>query len=223
VTVTTNIATLAQTFIHKIAQDNRIRLSPFDRTRWLKGAYSTMQRTLRDGYEPLSPEQKSKLEKWLFAEVLCDRAHSLDNLESIIGSIASQYRISAGHSQKLVGMLSKYAYAATCVSLPDLPLDIKAYVDRNLMLLPVPIDNYVLGALLADHRPDFPDIIDRGLGFRLRDSTGDFPWSRMIQSSTWRSMQARIQAIAKSRLQSPLEFEMRSLWVEPRWTAKPRS
>jgi hypothetical protein len=218
----TDIAPLAQKFIDKIAQDNRIHLAPFDRIRWFKGAYSTLQRTLRDGYQPLSPEQKRELEERLFSEVLCDRTHSLDDLESIISGIATRYRISAGHSQKLVGMLSKYAYAATCVSVPDLPSDVEAYVHRNLMSLPVPIDNYVLGSLFANHRSNFTDIIDRGPGFRLRDSTGEFPWSRMSQSSTWRSMQVRIQAIANSRLQSPLEFEMRSLWVEPRQTHSPR-
>lgn len=204
---------LGESFIAQIAERNRIHLLPFKRPLWFAAAYSTMQRTLRGEFTPLLPEQKNRLEERLFSQLLDGRRLSLDSIGREIGEISSEYGISVGHAQKVVGMLSKYAYATAHVAPHELPANLLQFVEWNIDDLPVPIDNFVLEALFQKYRENFGDIVKRGATYKVLSGDDEVPWSRLPSLSVWQSLQRRIQSLAVAQSQTPMEYEMRNLWV----------
>lgn len=208
-----SISKLAHDFLRQIQTRNKIRLLPFDPSRWFRGAYSTIQRTLRDSYQPLDEAQKQDLSRRLFTELLRNREISSEEFSSLIVGAAAEHQLSVGHMQKIVGMLCKYSFVGAKVSAGDIPEEINGFVKKNEKHLPVPIDNYVLRELATEFSDRFLDISRTGATFRVAEDNGPVAWSRMQNIETWGRMQNRISELALEHGLSPMAFEMRYLWV----------
>ena len=211
-------------FIEQIRKGNRIKLVPFDEKEWFRGAYSTLQRTLRDGYKPLSSAQKESCREFCIQRLLRLKSASFDKcLEQLIKDLSSQYSISIGHSQKLLSIITKYAFAVYHGFPQKLPVKWSEFVASNKRSLPVPIDAIVLHALKTGYPDCFEDIKssqsqNRNTG-KLNSPAAYLhvknkwqPWSRLTDYDAYFSLQDRIRFLANETNVSPLEFEMIKLW-----------
>lgn len=217
------IESLYTAFINQLKDRNRIYLLPFDRQEWFRGAYSTIQRTLRDNFSPLNEAKKSECANLLFQKIPRLSGQDFDQkLKSLIRETAKDFKVSIGHSQKLISILTKYAAACHRHSEAKMPKDWKSFAQSEFGRLPVPIDAVVLCQLKARYPQKFSDVEagtrkdkkDRptywakvGIG---KDSQA---WSRISDYDTYWSLQERIRELAKDQKVAPLEFEMRHLWV----------
>ena len=205
---------LCISFEQRILTRNRIRLCPFNERKWFNGAYSTIQRTLHTDYSPLSDDQKISCLEELFSHIfqlpLCNSGQKLD---AMITQFSSKYRISIGHSQKLISIIIKYAYVANHIECIGVPKDVKEFVSNNICHLPIPVDTIVLDIL----RRDFPDNvfpISKSGYSRIQQTDGKLvTWSRLQDIESYRILQTEMGHIATSKQWTPMEFEMRSLWV----------
>lgn len=217
---------LGEHFIIQIANRNRIVLSPFDKAHWFSGSYSTIQRTLRNGFSPLTDKQKTNCAKLLFCNIPALRVGEFDKkLRDLVEQVAHDYCLSKGHAQKLVSILCKYAVAVHFAKLVDLPCDWQNLVSTHAERLPVPIDTIVLFSLKEKYPYDFKDVnagrtLDnkkkRYIYYATIGKTSccrGVAWSRLTDYDSYWSLQTRIRGLAKAEKLSPLEFEMRHLWV----------
>lgn len=210
-------------FIDQLKARNRIDLLPFDRQEWFRGAYSTIQRTLRDNFSPLSEANKSKCADMLFQEIPRLSGQDFDQkLKSLILKTAQDFNVSIGHSQKLISILTKYAVACHRNFEAQIPEDWKSFAQSEFGRLPVPIDAIVLFHLKAHYPKKFSDV-EAGTGkdkkgrptywARVVIEEGSQAWSRISDYDTYWSLQERIRGLAEAQNVAPLEFEMRHLWV----------
>lgn len=210
-------------FIDQLKARNRIDLLPFDRQEWFRGAYSTIQRTLRDNFPPLSEANKSKCADMLFQEIPRLSGQDFDQkLKSLILKTAKDFNVSIGHAQKLISILTKYA--AACHRHPDaqMPEDWKSFAQSEFGRMPVPIDAIVLYQLKKLYPQEFSDV-EAGTGkdkkgrptysAKIVKNGASQAWSRISDYDTYWSLQTRIRALAEAKKVAPLEFEMRHLWV----------
>lgn len=206
-------------FINQLKLRNRISLQPFDQQKWFQGAYSTIQRTLRKEFKPLSRDEKATCAKLLFSEIPLLSGQNFDvNLKNLILQIATEFNVSIGHAQKLISILAKYA--AACHG--EIPQDWKSLIHSEFERLPVPIDAIVLFQLKDRYPEMFCDIIagsgmdtEKRLTYwaRVAEQNTTVSWSRISDYKTYWSLQERIRKLAKAENLAPLEFEMRHLWV----------
>lgn len=210
-------------FIDQLKIRNRINIVPFDKRRWFRGAYSTIQRTLRDGFSPLSKEGKDACADMLFKEIPRLSGKGFDaNLQSLILKTAAEFKVSIGHAQKLISILIKYAAACAVSSKGQLPEDWKSLVQSEAERLPLPIDAIVLFRLKTLYPDKFSDVLG-GSGTdkkgrptywaRVSCDKASAAWSRISDYPTYWSLQKRVRDLASADRASPLEFEMRHLWV----------
>lgn len=210
-------------FIIQLKRRNKITLLPWEQDRWFRGSYSTIQRTLRNGFSPLSDDQKTKCAELLFSELQKLKSDGFDKgIESLILRISSDFSLSVGHAQKLVSITTKYAAACNARSDGGMPDALKSMVKSNYDLLPVPIDAIVLYQLRQRYPSEFSDV-QAGTGkdkrgrpiFWAKVCVGDKfeAWSRISDYKTYWSLQLRIRSLAAKTHESPLEFEMKNLWV----------
>lgn len=210
-------------FIEQLKARNKIKLLPFNMERWFSGSYSTIQRTLRGSFSPLSNADKSKCADILFREIPRLSGKNYDSkLKFLILNTAKDFNLSIGHAQKLVSILTKYA--AACYNYPDarVPEDWKSFAQFEFGNLPVPIDAIVLYKLKQLYPEQFNDIV----AGTARDKKGrpiywakvlkngaSQTWSRISDYDTYWSLQVRLRVLAEENNLAPLEFEMRHLWV----------
>jgi hypothetical protein len=214
---------LHNAFIEQLKARNRIHLLPFDKQHWFLGSYSTIQRTLRDGFSPLSIAEKDACADLLFSEV--PRISEVDfdsKLKELVLRVAQDFKVSIGHAQKLISILMKYAAACCGHADAHLPDDWKSFAQSESGRMPVPIDAIVLYKLSELHPQEFSDV-EAGAG---KDKKGrptywakvvtenkSQAWSRITDYTTYWSLQTRIRRLAEAKNVVPLEFEMRHLWV----------
>lgn len=221
--MTKPIEQLFADFLSQLREKNRIKLVPFDEQRWFRGAYSTIQRTLRDEFKPLTEDSKVSCASVLFKDIPKLKGNVFDqNLKDLILKTAKDFNVSIGHAQKLISVLTKYAAACHHHSDSQVPDDWKKLVQSKLGRFPVPVDAIVLYRLKQHYPDQFSDVI-AGSG---QDKKGrqtfwakvvkngvSQTWSRISDYETYWSLQKRIRALAKANKVAPLEFEMRCLWV----------
>jgi len=169
---------------------------------------------LHTDYSPLSDDQKKSCRMELFSRISgLVLSNSGEELDKMITHFSSKYKISIGHSQKLISIIIKYAYVANHIKCDDVPKDVKEFVSNNICHLPIPVDTIVLDIL----RRDFPDnvfpISESGYS-RIQQTNGAWvTWSRLQDIKSYRTLQTEMGHIATSKQWTPMEFEMRSLWV----------
>ena len=214
---------LTRTFIARIAERNKIKLIPFDENSWFRGAYSTISRTLHGAYNPLDVKGRFLCQAFLMQTLPGLVGCNFDlELKALLTKISSDCRISIGHSQKLVGIVSKYAFTVSRVYPKDLPNNWKQYVDKNASLLPVPIDAIVLFNLKNKWPKYFEDIkATRTLNattnqynysaYVLQENC-HVTWSRITDFDIYSSLQSRIRELACESNIATLEFEVSNLW-----------
>jgi len=211
-------AELGQSFI------DQVKLPPFDKDDWFRGAYATIQRTLRDGFAPLSIDEKKRCSEMLFSGIAGLGVCSFDQeLRQLIVETAREFSLSIGHAQKLLSILCKYALASYLVDPLRLPPRWGELMTNHEMRLPIPIDTIVLFSLKNSHPSKFGDVNAGRTLDKLRDrysywatideSGRPTSWSRLNGFEVYWSLQTRVREIAKGRYLSPLEFEMRYLWI----------
>jgi hypothetical protein len=217
------IEQLFAAFTAQLKARNRISLLPFNRQEWFRGAYSTIQRTLRGNFSPLIEEDKRKCAGLLFREIPLLSGRDYDQkLKSLILKTAQDFKVSIGHSQKLISILTKYSAACHQHPKAQMPDDWKSLAQTEFGRLPVPIDAIVLYQLKARYAEKFNDV-EAGTGrdkkgrpsywARVVIEDGSQAWSRISDYDTYWSLQERIRKLAKAKSVAPLEFEMRHLWV----------
>lgn len=214
---------LCSRFIQQLEERNRIKLLPWDEARWFRGAYSTVQRTLRGDFSPLTRPQKSSLTELLFGEIPRIAGRNFDKrLKHLIERLVPEFSISIGHAQKLISILLKYAVVCHHCHPGSIPNAWTNLIEAHVGHLPVPIDAIVLYRLANLFPKQFGHVC-AGSG---RDKRGrptywatvtsgakSEAWSRVSTIKTYWSLQERIRLLAASRGCTPLEFEMKNLWV----------
>lgn len=210
-----------------------IVLVPFNEGRWFQGAYSTIQRTLRDGFDRLSDAQKDECSARLFKGIPMLGAQSFDQeLRQLVLGLAEDFSLSVGHSQKLVSILCKYSFAVHIGCSSQVPLRLGELVTQHEFEIPVPIDTIVLFGLKSKYPEKFDDImagrsldrkgrynywatIDQETGTLTNDQGArtSTAWSRLTDYDRYWSLQTRVRELANVEKLSPLEFEMRYLWL----------
>jgi hypothetical protein len=214
---------LATNFIDQLKARNKVDLLPWDKRRWFRGAYSTIQRTLRGGFSPLSTKQKCDCADLLSREIPALAGREFDlKLKSLVHRTADEFKLSVGHAQKLISILTKYATACHMHSSLSVPEGWRSLVDSNFDHLPVPVDAIVLFQLRILYPNHFPDV----LPFSGKDKNGRpthwakilsgntaVSWSRISDYNTYWSLQVRIRELAEANKVAPHEFEMRYLWL----------
>jgi len=220
-----SLKSLSNIFIKKIQRDNRICLIPFSESEWFRGAYSTIQRTLHDGYIPLESQQKEACQRYVNMGLLALRAHDFDcGLKQLILGIAKNYHLSIGHSQKLVSILSKYAFCVYYADRNCIPKDWSKFIESCETKLPVPVDAFVLHALQHKFTAEFPDVKSyqsknsktgkSSTSAYVRVGTQWIPWSRLDDYDVYWSLQTRIRKLTERFIiDTSIEFEMRWLWT----------
>jgi hypothetical protein len=210
-------------FIRQLKERNRIQLLPFDQQTWFLGAYSTIQRTLRNCFSPLTDLQKAECADFLFRQIVRLPGKNFDSkLQKLILQTAKDFKVSIGHAQKLISILTKYAAACHGRPAGKVPEDWKALAQSEFERLPVPIDAIVLFQLKKHYPLKFKDVVaGTGRGKKghptywakvvMEDKSQ--AWSRISDYDTYWSLQKRIRELAKDKKVAPLEFEMRHLWV----------
>mgnify|MGYP006983099165 CR=1 FL=1 len=219
-----SIAALGEKFVHQLLKRNRIRLLPFDRREWFRGAYSTIQRTLRNEFRPLSAEQKMQCVETIFSRIAALRAEQFDaDLQALLVELSTEYAISLGHAQKLVSILIKYTFVCCEMREAHVPEPLRVFVQTNKARLPVPVDAIVLGALAIQFPKAFQDIVvkvtsarevRRSYSAKIQQSSHWVSWSRLSEYRVYESVQVRVRELAVGAMLTPLEFEMRHLWVQ---------
>jgi hypothetical protein len=214
---------LYNAFIEQLKARNRIHLLPFNKQQWFRGAYSTIQRTLRDGFSPLVEEDKKVCADLLFMQIPRLSGQHFDaNLQNLILKTAQDFNVSIGHAQKLISILTKYAAACHLHPGAQMPDDWKSFAQSEFGRLPVPIDAVVLHQLKAHYPKNFSDVKARTgkdkkgrptYWARVVTKEGSQAWSRISDYDTYWSLQERIRELAEAQNVAPLEFEMRHLWV----------
>ena len=150
---------LYNAFIEQLKARNRIHLLPFNKQQWFRGSYSTIQRTLRGSFSPLSETEKDACANLLFTEVPRISGENFDSkLKALILKTAKDFNVSIGHAQKLISILTKYAAACHRHPAAQMPKDWKSFAQSELGRLPVPIDAVVLHQLKAHYPKKFSDV-----------------------------------------------------------------
>ncbi len=214
---------LIRAFIARIAERNKIKLLPFNQNSWFTGAYSTISRTLCGDYKPLSAHEKASCQSLLMKTLPGLIDCSFDSaLQDLIKKVSSEYKLSIGHSQKLVGILSKYAFTVYRAYPDQLPENWRKFAEKNALILPVPIDAVVLYNLKKRWPKIFNDIKatktlvkkNNQYSYFAKVSHGDHPvtWSHITDLEVYSSLQNRIRKLAEKSKMLPLEFEMSCLW-----------
>jgi hypothetical protein len=200
-----------------------VRLGPYDRLVWFGGAYSTICRTLHHGFSPFTDAQIDDCSKILSRELPALTADSFDaSLRNLVKDISNRFSVSIGHAQKLISIIIKYAYASHLANNAALPREWSTLIQSSEFLLPVPIDSIVLYSLQEIYPDDFNDVwAERRrskagkatYNAKIRENGLWARWSRISDFDSYWSIQTRIRAIASAANLSPLEFEMRHLWL----------
>ena len=219
------VKSLFEDFAIRLKRSNKIKLLPFSEDEWFRGAYSTIQRTLHHGFAPLSDNDWKNCRNHLFLEIPKLSGENFDDaLKKLIILTAQKFKISIGHSQKLISILTKYAVTYYHCSNGQLPDNWKALIDDHLEELPVPLDAIVLFYLKYHYNHEFPDVSARLYlnknkehSYSAKIFLNDLSqtWSRLSDFETYWSFQMRIRKLAQIEEISPLEFEMKYLWVRP--------
>jgi hypothetical protein len=204
---------LCQRFLEQVRERNRIQLVPFSIDRWFRGAYSTIQRTLKGPYEPISQNDKRRCAN-LLVNNLTTPADEFDRrLEKLLSDLAKEFSISYGHAQKLVSIMGKYAFVVYYAQPACLPKEWKSLVEAHQSLLPVPIDTIVLRRLREEYSTGIDDLIRRNLTIVQSDERGAVSWSRLDDALVYWRLQKHIRGLSMTNHMIPLEFEMRFLWT----------
>ncbi|GEM_PF-1259778 len=204
---------------------NQIKLPPFNKHNWFIKAYSTIQRTLCDGISPLSIEQKEQCKNMLFTAIPAIGITNFDqNLKSLILNTSNNFSLTIGQAQKLVSILCKYAFTYHLSAPSTLPPEWSNLVKNSGSQIPVPIDTIVLFFLNKNFPQNFKDVnayrtFNKKTNKYIYQATvnkrlsGETTWSRLMEYEVYWSLQIRIRDLAQKKNISPLEFEMRHLWI----------
>ena len=202
---------LSMRFEERIRDRNRIWIRPPNRLEWFRGAYSTIQRVLRNGFVPLNDDQKEICSQFLWAEL--PRLHPANfdaGARDIMENIRTDYGLSIGHAQKLISIFCKYAFVVYHIDTTALTKDWREFIQSTQRQLLVPLDSEVLFALAGQLENVEVRSRTQRTVWVIQPGGKRVPWSRIDDSACFWSLQQHIRVISAPAI--PLEFEMRNLW-----------
>jgi len=206
-----NLTARCMRFIEQIKLRNKITLIPYCEEKWFQGAYSTIQRTLRDSYKPLSANQKVLCGDIAIGGICNLKAGSFDDeCRNLINLISRKFHLSIGHAQKLISILMKYAFCVYHTKPNELPGKWQRIAQDCKGQLLAPVDAIALRGLnsCAQFRPDSPAIE----GAYIIIEGKRVPWSKLNSYAAYWTLQQHIRNLARKRKMTPLELEMTHLW-----------
>lgn len=213
-----SLASLSNDFIKQLNSINKITIIPQNKTDWFGGAYSTIKRTLRKvpsdsyPYSTLSPDAQKACADNLWRAI--PRIPSMDfdaKMGELIKNISARYALSVGHSQKLISILCKYAFASYNTDKTSLDIEWARFASENSESLLVPIDSIVLHNLFNEKKGLPIQRLTQNYYKIVAENKKAVAWSRLTDINTYWLLQHAIRDLAKDV--TPLEFEMRNWWL----------
>lgn len=143
-----DLKNLSSRFIQQVKQ--KVDLTRFDKDEWFKGAFSTIQRTIRGG---LSDIEKKKLRNLLFSSIenLKGFKSKTPNEEdynkwfdNLILCIKKEIGLSLGQAQKIINILMKYHFCYYSSDCDKKWKEKYSWLYLFFDFFHVPVDNLVL-------------------------------------------------------------------------------
>lgn len=213
----------------------RVQLGPYDQNEWFRGAYSTIQRTLKGRYQKLDAMQKGAIAGHLFRRFPLLKARCYERrVRRMIKAMTQRYPISKGHAQKLVNILLKYhtCYYYSCVDRAWNASN--RWVSEICRIQHVPIDTVMLFTLCQKAPDDCHGWVTASARFSFNRQKRRFcwsttanlfwpsssdgrgakrAWSDLQEYKAYRKIQKIVRKLSKNASIPPILYEMRYLWI----------
>lgn len=216
------IKELALKFIQQVS--SKINLNNYDKDEWFKGAFFTIQRTIKGG---LSNEHRSSLKIILFnsIEKLKEITPTEENYNKWFNDIIPSINfLSYGQAQKIINILMKYHYCHYYSKADNELRGLYQFFD----FFHAPLDNILLYNLKQKFGNE--DICNKIKAWQYRDKKGkvfyngvfligenQVRWSRLKENNIilYKDVQdfMKIKIKENDFLKNRLHFEMKELWI----------
>lgn len=192
-------------------------LHPYDKKRWFKGAYQTMQRTKKGGVDP---EIREAIMNYVFLNI--------NNLQSIepsqanfdrwlydcISYISSIGNLTFGQGQKIINILLKYYYCYYNAELNEKWNIENDYLKAFFHYFHAPVDGIILKNLKLKFNDSRINFIKISQIPKFVIGPNEFPWSKLNNIGYYQKIQDYIGDLSRNHtlFGNKLAFEMVELW-----------
>jgi len=215
------------------AHPQTTNIHPFNQQHWFDGAYRTIQRNVPKG--TITPQQKQNCQNQVFATLSTLQPDTYDQqIETLIKSIATNFPLTIGQSQKLINILLKY-HACCFYSQLNQAWNLQnQWIANTHFHQHVPVDSIVLFGLCRNSPASSAEFLTVSSRFCYSKPVQRFvwnytasiyvpdspsgagfsvPWSGIADYGVYFRIQTMIRSLATQKQISPLLYEMRYLWA----------